>query len=83
MTTLEPPRRRVPPRRSPRDRIGRVVLLVVGLALAFLLGVAFARTLDERPKSGGAETIVRTLTPVPQDAPSTATATVTVTATSP
>ena len=83
MTTFEPPRRRVPPRRSPRERIGRVVLLVVGLVLAFLVGVAFARTLDERPKSGGTETIVRTLTPIPQDGPGTATVTVTVPATSP
>ena len=49
-------------------------------ALAFLLGIAFARTLDERPKSGGTETIVRTLTPLPQDAPAQ---TVTVTVTGP
>jgi hypothetical protein len=50
------------------------------LALAFLLGIAFARTLDERPRSGGAETIVRTLTPKPQVAPAR---TVTVTVTGP
>jgi hypothetical protein len=48
----------------------------------FLVGVAFSRTLDERPKSSGTETIVRTLTPVPQGAPDR-TVTVTVTATSP
>jgi hypothetical protein len=60
--------------------MGRVVLVVVGLAVAFLLGIAFARTLDERPESGGAETIVRTLTPVPQGEP-TRTVTVTVTTT--
>ena len=79
MSTLGPSRRRArPPRRSRRAVIGRVVLVVVGLALAFLLGIAFARTLDERPESGGAETIVRTLTPLPQDAP---TRTVTVTTT--
>ena len=68
------------PRRSRRDLIGRVVLVVVGLVLAFLLGIAFADTLDERPKSSGTETIVRTLTPRPQDAP---TRTVTVTVTGP
>jgi hypothetical protein len=78
MSMLAPPRRRARPRRSRRDTIGRVALVVVGLALAFLLGVAFARTLDERPASGGAETIVRTLEPLPQGAP---TSTVTVTAT--
>ena len=82
MTTLEPPRRPVRARRRRRDRIGRALLVVVGLALAFLFGIAFARTLDDRPKSSGTETIVRTLTPLPQDAPGR-TVTVTVTATSP
>jgi hypothetical protein len=63
-----------------RDRIGRVVLLVVGVALAFLVGMAFSRTLDERPKSGGAVTTLRTLEPIPQGAP---VRTVTVTVTGP
>ena len=80
MSMLDEPRRRTRPRRSRRDAVGRVVLAVVGLALAFLLGIAFARTLDERPESGGVETIVRTLTPIPQGAP-TRTVTVTVTTT--
>ena len=52
----------------------------MGLALAFLLGIAFAQTLDERPESSGAETNVRTLTPLPQEAP---VRTVTVTVTNP
>jgi hypothetical protein len=56
------------------------VLILVSLALAFLLGVAFARTLDERPRSNGTQTIVRTLEPRPQDA---LTRTVTVTVTGP
>ena len=81
MTTVErPPRRRSRPRRSRRGAIGRTVLLVVGFALVFLLGVAFSRTLDDRPKPGKAETVVRTLTPLPQDAPAR---TVTVTVTGP
>jgi multisubunit Na+/H+ antiporter MnhB subunit len=80
MTTLDQSSRRRPQRRSRRAVIGRVVLVVVGLALAFLLGIAFARTLDERPESGGEETIVRTLEPIPQGAP-TRTVTVTVTTT--
>jgi hypothetical protein len=53
---------------------------VVIATLAFLLGIAFARTLDERPRSGGVITDVRTLTPLPQQPP---TRTVTVTVTSP
>jgi hypothetical protein len=65
---------------SRRARIGRVLLVVVGLALAFLLGIAFARTLDERPKSSGTETTVRTLEPIDQEAP---VRTVTVTVTNP
>jgi hypothetical protein len=81
MTAVGSPRRSAP-MRSRRDGIGRVVLVLVGLTLAFLLGIAFARTLDERPKSSDTETIIRTLTPLPQDAPDQ-TVTVTVTATNP
>ena len=77
---LEQPRRHNRGRRSRREKIGRVLLVVVGLTLAFLVGIAFARTLDERPRSSGAETNVRTLTPLPQEAP---VRTVTVTVTGP
>ena len=58
----------------------RPALIVIGAVLVFLLGIAFARTLDERPLPSGPETIVRTLTPLPQDAPPR---TVTVTVTTP
>ena len=57
-------------------------MVLLALALTFLLGVSFARTLDERPKSGPAGTTVRTLSPVPQGVPDR-TVTVTVTVTSP
>lgn len=77
MTMFGTRRRR---RASRRDRVGRAVLLVVGLVVAFLLGVAFARTLDDRPSSSGIVTNVRTLTPLPQEAP---VRTVTVTVTGP
>ena len=80
MTTVERPRRQGASRRSRRDAIGRVVLVLVVLALTFVLGAAFARTLDDRPEQGGTETIVRTLTPLPQQAPArTVTVTETVT----
>jgi hypothetical protein len=57
-----------------------MVLVVVLLVFVFLLGIAFARTLDERPEPGGVVTDVRTLTPLPQQPPAR---TVTVTVTSP
>ena len=64
-----------------RERARRVVLLLVVGTLAFLLGIAFARTLDERPQPGDVViTNVRTLTPLPQQAPAR---TVTVTVTTP
>ena len=66
-----------PPRRK---LLVRLLLAVLLLALAFLLGVAFARTLDEQVEPGGVVTNVRTLTPLPQEPPAR---TVTVTVTSP
>ena len=69
--------RAVPPRRK---LLVRLLLAVLLLALAFLLGVAFARTLDEQVEPGGVVTNVRTLTPLPQEPPAR---TVTVTVTSP
>ena len=76
------PERRPRPRqgRPPRERIVRFLLVALVLALVFLLGIAFARTLDERPEPGGVVTDVRTLTPLPQQRPGrTTTVTVTVT----
>jgi hypothetical protein len=78
-----PERRPRPPRgRSTRDRVVRFLLVALVLGLAFLLGIAFARTLDERPEPGGVVTDVRTLTPLPQQGPGRTT-TVTVTVTTP
>ena len=76
---LERPSRETGHARARRRRpMVRAALIVIGAVLVFLLGIAFARTLDERPKPSGPETIVRTLTPLPQDAPPR-TVTVTVT----
>jgi hypothetical protein len=58
----------------------RAAVALALLALVFLLGIAFARTLDERPRSGDVVTSVRTLEPLPQTPP---TRTVTVTVTEP
>ena len=80
MSTLERARR--DGRRATRRRrpVLRAIVVVLGALLVFLLGVAFARTLDDRPRTSGNETTVRTLSPRPQDAPRE-TVTVTVTAT--
>jgi hypothetical protein len=80
-----PSRERAPrPRRRerharPRERVARLLLVLMLLVLAFLLGIAVARTLDERPEPGGVVTDVRTLDPLPQQPPAR-TVTVTVTA---
>jgi hypothetical protein len=78
VTALDQTRR--PRRPSPRRRVVRAALVVAGLVLAFLLGIAFAQTLDDRPTSSGTVTDVRTLTPLPQEGP---VRTVTVTVTGP
>jgi hypothetical protein len=76
-----PPRPRRTRRRSRRrESAARLLLGLLVLAFAFLLGIAFARTLDERPEPGGVVTDVRTLAPLDQQAPAR---TVTVTVTSP
>jgi hypothetical protein len=82
VTTLDRARR--DSHRSARRRrpFVRALLVVLASVFVFLLGIAFARTLDDRPRTSGNETIVRTLTPVTQSAPGR-TVTVTVTASSP
>ena len=77
---LERPSRagRAKPQR--RKLLVRLLLALLLLVLAFVLGMAFARTLDEQADTGGVVTNVRTLTPLPQEPPAR---TVTVTVTSP
>jgi hypothetical protein len=76
----ERPRRPRGVRPRPRETAARALLLILLLVFAFLLGIAFARTLDEKPEPGGVVTDVRTLSPLPQQPPAR---TVTVTVTSP
>jgi hypothetical protein len=72
------------PRRERRGRrrrpYARTILALALLLFAFLLGIAFAQTLDERPEQGDLVTDVRTLTPLEQQPPAR---TVTVTVTTP
>jgi len=77
---LERPSRQQRGRSRRREKILRPLLVGLLSILAFLLGIAFARTLDERSEPGGAVTSVRTLTPLPQQPP---VRTVTVTVTQP
>jgi hypothetical protein len=76
---LERPSREQRSRSRRRLPVLRVLLIGAALALAFLLGIALAQTLDERPEEGGIVTSVRTLAPLPQHGP-VRTVTVTVTA---
>ena len=59
----------------------RVVLLTVGAALVFAVGIAVGEALHDNPQPGGTQSIVRTLQPLPL-APAART-TVTVTAQNP
>ena len=77
---LERPSREPRSRTRRRSPVLRALLAGVALVLAFLLGLAFARTLDDRPEDGATVTSVRTLTPLPQEGP---VRTVTVTVTTP
>ena len=77
---LERPSRERHARPQRRKLLIRILLAVLLLTLAFLLGVAVARTFDEQVEPGGVVTNIRTLTPLPQEPPAR---TVTVTVTSP
>ena len=58
-------------RRAPRRRRSwrTAALVAVGAVLLFALGVALGLALDDRPVPGGTQTFVRTLEPLPQQAP--------------
>jgi hypothetical protein len=80
VTLLQRSNGRARSRPSGRGTVIRLILGVVLLVLAFLLGIAVSRALDERPEPGANVTSVRTLTPRPQEPPPR---TVTVTVTEP
>ncbi len=69
---------RRPPRSRSRPPLLRPLLTLLGVALAFLVGLALGRALEEGPAPGGTRTSVRTLQPQPLP-PAARTVTVTVT----
>jgi hypothetical protein len=56
----------------------RVVLIVVGAVLVFAIGVALGEALHDNPQSGGTQSLVRTLQPLPLAPAARETVTVTV-----
>ena len=56
----------------------RVVLIVVGAVLVFAIGVALGEALNDNPQSGGTQSLVRTLQPLPLAPAARETVTVTV-----
>lgn len=80
MSTISPSRPTRRERKKSRAPLARRLVGIALLVLAFLLGIAFAQTLDERPARGDLVTDVRTLSPLPQQPPAR---TVTVTVTTP
>ena len=56
----------------------RVLLIVVGAVLVFAIGVALGEALHDNPQSGGTQSLVRTLQPLPLAPAARETVTVTV-----
>jgi hypothetical protein len=72
-----------PERPGRRDRRRRRVpawaLIGLGLLVAFVVGIAVGESLNDNPKPGGTQTLVRTLQPLPLEPTARSTVTVTVT----
>jgi hypothetical protein len=68
-----------PRRPSRRGRhLTRPALVVLGLGVALVLGIAVGESLHDNPKPGGTQTVVRTLTPLSLTPAARSTVTVTV-----
>ncbi len=72
-----PPRERRPSKPSGRRPWAIVLLLVVGIAVVFVVGLAVGMAIEDAPEPGGEQTIVRTLVPATVGPPTTVTETVT------
>jgi hypothetical protein len=55
-------RRRAVPRRRRRLRL---ITVPVALAVAFVVGIALGEALHDNPDTGGTQTLIRTLHPLP------------------
>jgi hypothetical protein len=58
--------------------VRRRILIVLGVAAAFAVGVALGEALSDNPQPGGSQTLIRTLKPLPLAPAARATVTVTV-----
>jgi len=58
--------------------VRRIVLIVVGAAVVFVVGIAFGQALHDNPKPGGTQTLIRKLRPLPLAPAARETVTVTV-----
>ena len=56
----------------------RIALIVVGGVLVFAVGIALGQALHDNPSSGGTQSLVRTLQPLPLAPAARETVTVTV-----
>ncbi len=63
-------------RKPPPNPLIKPALVVLGIVVAFLVGISLGRALEDGPSPGGTQTNVRTLEPQPLP-PATRTVTVT------
>jgi len=75
--TVSPARPRRRERR--RRRIPSWALVLAGLLVAFVVGIALGESLHDNSSTGGTQTLVRTLQPLPLEPAARSTVTVTVT----
>jgi hypothetical protein len=58
--------------------VTRAILIVVAVLVVFAIGIAVGQALNDNPKPGGTQTLVRTLKPLPLAPAARETVTVTV-----